>query len=242
MKFRNTFLSALSPASMTSLLPHLQEVALFCGERLGEAGDAPPSIYFPSNSAISIMTSMQDGREVETASIGYDGVAGLLPALVDGAIASRMCVQIGGGAFSLPAPRFRDAADKDPTLLALALRSVMVSSEQAEQSAACHALHPLTARLARWLLLCQDRVNRSRMDLTQDELGVMASAMRSSISQIASEFKEKGLIRYSRGHMEILNSQGLEKLACECHLHDRARRDALSFANTARHSPHPVAA
>ncbi len=232
MQFRNAFLSAMGASDMAALFPHLQEVALFGGESLGEADEAPRSVYFPSNSAISIVTVMLDGREVETASIGYDGAAGLLPALTETAPASRMIVQIGGGAIVLPASRLREQVNQSPALLELVLRSVMALSGQAEQSAACYALHPLTARLARWLLVCEDRVNRSQMELTQDHLGVMAGALRSSVSQVASEFKDLGFIRYSRGHMEILDRQGLESRACECYRHDRARRDALYVAGS----------
>jgi len=214
----------MDAADMTALFPYLQEIALFGGESLGEAGDVPRNVYFPSNSAISIVTVMLDGREVETASIGYDGAAGLLSALTQTAPASRMFVQIGGGAIVVPAERLREQVGRNPALLALVLRSVMALSDQAEQSAACYALHHLTPRLARWLLVCEDRVNRSHLDLTQDQLGVMAGALRSSVSLVASQFKDLGLIRYSRGHMEILDRAGLERQACECYRHDRARR------------------
>jgi CRP-like cAMP-binding protein len=231
MQFRNTFLSAMGPADMSALFPYLQEIALFGGDRLCEAGDAPKSVYFPSNSAISVVTIMRDGREVETSSIGYDGVAGLLPALTEIAAKSRMSVQIGGGAISLPASRLRERVKQSPALTSQTLHSLMVQSMQAERSAACHALHPLNARLARWLLICEDRVNRSQMELTQDHLGVMTGALRSSISLIASEFKELGLIRYSRGHIEILDREGLESRACECYGHDQAMRDGPATAD-----------
>jgi CRP-like cAMP-binding protein len=236
MYFRNAFLSAMDGADMAALFPHLREIALFGGESLSEAGDAPQFVYFPSNSAISIVTVMKDGREVETTSIGYEGAAGLLPAVTETVAASRMCVQIGGGAITLPAHRLREQLGRSPALLGLVMRSVMGLSSQAEQAAACYALHHLTARLARWLLVCEDRTNRAHMDLTQDHLGVMAGALRSSISLIASEFKDMGLIRYSRGHMEILDRRGLEGRACECYRHDRARRDALAMAE-----PQPAA-
>lgn len=234
MRFRNAVLSSMDTTDMAALFPYLQEIALFGGEVLGEVGEAATWVYFPSNSAVSMVTILLDGREVETASIGYDGAAGLLPALTETAFASRMFVQIGGGAIALPASRLRDRVKQSPALLSLVLRSVMALSVQAEQSAACYALHPLTARLARWLLVCEDRVNRSQMELTQDHLGVMAGALRSSISVIASEFKNQGLIRYSRGHMEILDHPGLEKWACECYRHDRARQQALAVTVSPR--------
>ena len=232
MQFRNTFLSAMAADDMSALFPHLQEVALFEGDRLCEVGGAPTSVYFPSNSAISVVTVMRDGREVETSSIGCEGVAGLLPALTQIAANSRMSVQIGGGAVALPAERLRERVGQSLALTSQVLRSLMVQSLQAERSAACHALHPLNARLARWLLICEDRVNRSQMELTQDHLGVMTGALRSSISLVASEFKDLGLIRYSRGHIEILDRQGLEARACECYGNDRTIRDAQLAADS----------
>jgi len=230
MQFRNAFLSAMDPADLADLFPFLKEIALFGGDRLGEPGELVESIYFPSNSSISIVTVMSDGRDVETASIGYEGAAGLLPALTHIPPATRMYVQIGGGAISVPADRLSARAHQSPSLMALILRWAQVRSALAEQSAACCALHHLPARLARWLLVCQDRVDRSHMMLTQDHMGVMAGALRSSISLIASEFKAQGLIRYSRGHLEIIDRPGLERQACECYHADRNSGGVLTLA------------
>jgi CRP-like cAMP-binding protein len=231
MQFRNTFLSAINAADMAELFGSLKEVALFGGDTLSEPGKKIASVYFPSSSAISIVSIMADGRDVETASIGYEGVAGLLPALTHTAPSTRMFVQIGGGAISLPADKFSARAQQSPSLMALILRFAQARTAQAEQSAACYALHPLAARLARWLLICEDRVDRSSMMLTQDDMGVMAGALRSSISQTASEFKEKGLIRYSRGHLEILDRPGLEHRACECYRTARSRLHDLALCS-----------
>jgi CRP-like cAMP-binding protein len=230
MQFRNAILTAMGAADLAVLFPDLKEVALFGGESLGEPHSLSPWVYFPSNSAISIVSVMSDGREVETASIGYSGAAGLLPALTRVAPACRMLVQIGGGAITIPADQLRNQAERSPGLMSLVLRSVQALSAQAERSAACCALHHLSSRLARWLLICEDRVDRPQMELTQDHMGVMTGALRSSVSLAASEFKEMGLIRYSRGHLEIIDRPGLERCACECYARDRARREPISTA------------
>jgi CRP-like cAMP-binding protein len=226
MQFRNAFLAAMTADDMAELSPFLREIALFGGEILSEPHQRISSVYFPSNSTISIVTTMSDGRDVETVSIGCESVAGLLPAVTHIAPTTRMRVQIGGGAISLPADRLSGRAAQSPALMALILRFAQDRSAQAEQSAACYALHPLPSRLARWLLICEDRVDRSTMLLTQDEMGVMAGALRSSISMLASEFKQQGLISYSRGHLQILDRPRLEAQACECYAADRARRIA----------------
>ena len=225
MQFRNAFLSALPADDMANLSPFLREIALFGGEILAEPGAPIRSVYFPSNSTISIVTIMSDGKDVETVSIGCESVAGLLPAVTRIAPTTRTRVQIGGGAVSLP-DKLRDRASQSPPLMALILRFAQDRAAQAEQSAACFALHSLPSRLARWLLICEDRVDRSTMLLTQDEMGVMAGALRSSISMLASDFKQQGLISYSRGHLQILDRPGLEARACECYRVDRARRVA----------------
>jgi CRP-like cAMP-binding protein len=230
MEFRNAFLSAMNADDLTALFPFLKEIALFGGETLCEPGQPMRSVYFPSSSAISIVAVMRDGRDVETASTGYEGVAGLLPALTHVAPLTRMFVQIGGGAISLPAERLDARARQSPALMDLILRFAQAGAAQAEQSAACYALHHLPARLARWLLLCADRVDRSTMMLTQDDMGVMAGALRSSISVTASEFKQMGLIRYTRGQVEILDRPGLERRACECYGINRTSRDELPHA------------
>src|SRR5580658_2224396 len=230
MQFRNAFLAAMAADDMAELSPFLREIALFGGEILSEPGALISSVYFPSNSAISIVTIMSDGRDVETVSVGCESVAGLLPAVTHIAPTTRMRVQIGGGAVSLPAERLRARAAQSAPLMTLILRSAQDQSAQAEQSAACYALHSLPSRLARWLLICEDRVERSTMLLTQDEMGVMAGALRSSISMLASDFKRQGLISYSRGHLQILDRPRLEAQACECYAADRARRIANNAA------------
>lgn len=230
MRFRNAFLSQVSADDHAELSPFLREIALFGGEILSEPNTPITSVYFPSNATISIVAVMSDGREVETLPIGCEGVAGLLPAVTHTAPATRMRVQIGGGAISLPADRLRAQAQRSAPLMALILRFAQDRAAQAEQSAACCALHPLPSRLARWLLICEDRVDRSTLLLTQDEMGAMAGALRSSISMLASDFKQQGLISYSRGHLQILDRPRLEAQACECYAADCARRNANALA------------
>jgi CRP-like cAMP-binding protein len=226
MRFRNAFLSQMAADDQAELFPFLREIALFGGEVLSDPNAPITSVYFPSNSTISIVTIMSDGREVETVSIGCESAAGLLPAVTHTAPTTCMRVQIGGGAISLPADKLCARAHRSAPLMALILQFAQDRSAQAEQSAACYALHSLPSRLARWLLVCEDRVDRSTMLLTQDEMGVMAGALRSSISMLASDFKRQGLISYSRGHLQILDRPRLEAQACECYAADRARRIA----------------
>jgi CRP-like cAMP-binding protein len=118
---------------------------------------------------------------------------------------------------SLPAAKLNAEAYRNPRFMDLVLQFVQAGLEEAKRCVACNALHRLPARLARWLLVSQDRVDRPLMMLTQDNMSMMTGALRSSISMTAGEFKQAGLITYSRGHVEILDRDRLERRACECY-------------------------
>jgi CRP-like cAMP-binding protein len=223
VQHRNILLSLMDPADLEQLSPFLRETPLYAGQRLYEPGDDVDLVYFPSSCSIAVFTVTADGHCVETASIGFEGAAGLLPAISRQGSPARMIVQIGGGAVALPASSLRERVECSATLTRTILAFFQAAVAQAQQSIACGLVHHLRARLARCLLVCEDRVGRATIQLTQDEMGLMAGALRSSISLAASEFKDAGLIRYSRGHLEILDRAGLEDVACGCY---RARRFA----------------
>jgi CRP-like cAMP-binding protein len=228
MSPRNSFLSMLDSGDSEYLSPFLSEVALNDGQSLGEPGDATERVYFPSSCAISSVAILTDGRAVETASVGYDGVAGLANTMAQEVQSTRMIALIGGGAFTMPAAVLRERADHSLPLAHLILKFLHAAVEHAEHSATCHAAHQLPARLARWLLICQDRVNRPVIPLTQDGMGMMCWALRSSVSLAASELKDAGLIRYTRGQVAILDRGGLERIACECYRADLSGRKHLA--------------
>jgi CRP-like cAMP-binding protein len=232
MQFRNIFLSSMDTCDLEALSPHLRETTLFRGQALSASGDVVRSVYFPSSSAIGIAAVMSDGRAVQTATIGYENVAGLLPGLTQVACPSRMFVQIGGGSISLPADKLCAQAAASPALMGLILRFAQARAAQAEQTAACNALHSLSGKLARWILICDDRVDQPTMTLTQDDMAVMCGALRSSISVTAGEFKRDGLIQYRRGLIEILDRPRLERQACECYASDYASWGHLSPAGS----------
>jgi CRP-like cAMP-binding protein len=219
--FRNHVLNSLNSADLAALTSSLQEVALGAGQLLCDAGDLPDSVYFPSNCVISTVTLLRDGRAFEVSSAGYEGVANLFPILTGIPPQTRTFVQIPGTAFRLPAPVLRAHLDLNPSMMKHVLAYLQINHAQAERTIACNAVHPLPARLARWLLISNDRVDIPVMALTQDYMCVMAGALRSSISLTASGFKRDGLVTYSRGQIKILDRPGLEKRACECYQSDQ---------------------
>jgi len=219
--FRNAFLSALGPADLAALMPALREVVLGVGQVLCEAEELPEFTYFPSSAVISVVTLLQDGRAFEVSSVGYEGVTGLFPALTGLPAQTRTFVQIPGTAFRLAVADLRAQLEASPGLETQVLAYLQISAALAERSIACNAVHPLSARLARWLLISQDRVNQPIMALTQDYMCVMTGALRASISLAASAFKRDGLIAYKRGQVELLDRAGLEGRACECYRGDQ---------------------
>jgi len=217
VQHRNLLLSVIEPVDLAELSPFLREMPLYAGQTLCEPGDPVDLVYFPSSCSIAVITVTTDGHDVETASVGFEGAAGVLPAISGVASPSRLQVQIGGGAVALAASSLRDQVHRSAALMNAVLLFAQADTVQTHQTAACCAVHHLRARLARCLLTCEDRVGRSTIVLTQDDMGLMAGALRSSISLTASEFKDAGLIRYSRGRVEILDRSGLERAACSCY-------------------------
>lgn len=227
MEFRNYLLRALSAADRQAIIPHLAEVSLERGQSLFEPGDPVEQVFFPSNAVLSIATVMRDGRSVESSTIGHESATPLLWALSGGCSRARIFAQIGGAAIRIPAATLRAKAAESPALMALLVRHAASLNFQAEQGVACNILHDAPARLARWLLMTQDRTGNRSLPLKQEHMSVMTGVQRTTISAVANQLRGAGLIRFSRGNVEILDRPGLEAAACECYQTVRAEFDEL---------------
>ncbi|MDB5439453.1 MAG: transcriptional regulator, Crp/Fnr family [Caulobacteraceae bacterium] len=217
MRFRNFLLAALNAADLADLQPRLSELTLSRGQVLFEPGDSVDTLYFPGSACISVVTAMEDGKEVETTTIGRESVVGLVDAMAGKPTRSRIFTQIGGGAMSLPATVYRARMRASPSLNQLSWRHARANAFQAERGVACNIAHPANGRLARWLLMTHDRTGGERFDLTQDYMAVMAGVQRTTVSQIANQFKKMGIIDYSRGGVVIRDRPALIRQACECY-------------------------
>jgi CRP-like cAMP-binding protein len=221
---RNLFLSRLDASQYSALAPDLHSVRLATGQSLHEAGQAVRNVYFPINAIVSVVTVMRDGREIECATHGYESVTGAIPALTGKPGHARVFVQISGGAVKMDAAQLREHVAADPALLRALLRHVQDDIAQAEQTAACNAIHLAKQRLARWLLLTDDRLDGSVVNLTQDYLAVMLGVQRTTVSALASDLKAEGVIDYHRGRIEIVDRAALEAMSCECYETGRLRQ------------------
>jgi CRP-like cAMP-binding protein len=209
------------------LRPHLEPVELVHEAVLFEPGDIVDRVYFPHTGIISLVIALSSGELIEAAMIGRDSMLGGSAAL-DGLISlNKAIVQLGGTGEALEVGRFRDVADKRPDFRTTLLRHEQALLAQAQQSAACNAVHKVEARLARWLLRSRDLSGSDKLLLTQEFLAQMLGAQRSSVSPAANTLQQAGLIHYRRGRVEIIDLEGLRDAACECYGTVKAQYDRL---------------
>jgi DNA-binding transcriptional regulator YhcF (GntR family) len=155
----------------------------------------------------------------------------------DGAISlNDAMVQLPGSTFTLELPHFRAAAEKSALFREALVRQEQVLLIQAQQSAACNAYHTVEARLSRWLLRMHDLFDGDSLPLTQGFLAQMIGVRRNSVSLVANTLQQAGLIRYSRGHIDIANLEGLKETACECYETVKSRCDILFDVDFHRHT------
>jgi CRP-like cAMP-binding protein len=213
----NLLLASLSPSDAVALQPHLTSVHLEQQHILVEAGDAITGVYFPTSAVISIVVCLSTGELVEAAMIGRDGVVGASASLDGNISLSRMIVQLAGGAMMCSLDGLRSAAMQSQSLLSLLIRHEQTLYAQAQQSAACMASHHVEARLCRWLLRSRDLSGSDTLPFTQEFLAEMLGVGRTSVTVVAHTLQQAGMVKYSRGKIQITNLDGLQEAACECY-------------------------
>jgi CRP-like cAMP-binding protein len=184
---------------------------------LFEPGESIADIYFPHTGLISLLIVGRDGGAIETATIGREGAVGLHAGLGGRRSFTRAIAQIGGRFSTIQAPRFEHIAGSSEPIRDLILRYTEVLWAEAQQSAACNAAHGAEARMCRWLLQCADRTGSDELPLKQEFLAQMLGVRRTTVTLIAQSVQEKGLIKYRRGRIELLDRNGLAESACECY-------------------------
>jgi len=224
---RNRLLAALPPKDFSLIASDLKDIDLAQGVVLQEAGEPVEHVYFPQTGMISLLAVMQDGREVETATVGREGGVGTITGLGSRVSPHRSVVQIEGSASRIPAAKFQAAVNASAAIRDIAVRYSDSLMMMVQQSAGCNALHNLESRLCRWLLQTRDRNDSNQIPLTQEFLAQMLGVRRTTLTLIAQGLQSDGLIRYRRGHIEIVNRSGLEARACECYGVIRRQSEAV---------------
>jgi CRP-like cAMP-binding protein len=224
---RNRLLRRLSSSSYARLSTDLETLRAEVNHPVWEPNEPIRWVYFPRGCVISLVINFSEGRPVEAATIGRDGVAGAQLALGVESSSTHAYGQVPGDTARITAPRFRDALARDGTLAELVRLYAQHLYDQTAQSAACNRKHVTIARCARWLLMTHDRVGADEFQLTQEFLAQMLGVRRPSVTVAAGLLQSAGLISYRRGRIRIADRAGLEQGACECYETVRQEFDRL---------------
>lgn len=214
---RNRLLLALSPDALAALLPRMQPVSLPLRQILARPGRPFEAIYFIEGGWVSMVAGTEEGGSAEVGLIGREGMFGAsLIGGVDTCFVDTY-VQANATASRMDAGIFRREVESHPELRALLFRYNEAMHAQSMQTAACNGRHVVQQRFAKWLLMGHDRVDGDELPLTQDFLALMLCVRRSTVSETARPLQKAGAIRYSRGHITVLDRGRLEQTACDCY-------------------------
>jgi CRP-like cAMP-binding protein len=214
---QNALLAALPREGYAQLLPGLEPVVFALGDIVYEPGGHLNYVYFPTSAIVSMVYTLENGATVEMGLVGKEGVVGIALFMGGETTPNRGIVQLAGEAYRLQAKRLKEEFKRAGALQLLLLRYTQALITQIAQTAVCNRLHPLEQRLCRRLLLCADRVSADELPMTQELVSHMLGAQRESVTVAAGHLQDQGLIRYARGHITLLNREGLEAAVCECY-------------------------
>ena len=213
----NGFLAALSADDFEFIRPRLRTVEIRQSDVLVQFGQPFKQVYMPHSGIISVVVRLTEGERVEIAMVGHDSMLGAFSTLGDPNSLGEAFVLLEGVASVLDVDHLQAAINRSIALRAILVRHGQALFAQAQQSVACNAFHAVERRLARCLLRVRDLSGSDAFILTQEMLAEMIGARRNSVSLVANALQRAGLIHYSRGHMQILNLDGLKKTSCECY-------------------------
>jgi CRP-like cAMP-binding protein len=216
-QIHNHILLALPSDERAIILPKLEFVPLPITTVLNEAGDPIKYVFFIDDGLASILATVNHSKSVEVGLCSKEGFVGLALAAGFASSPTRVLMQVAGSAFRMSAADFTAALPQCPKLAAALQRFAQEMGLQSSQVAACNRLHEVEERLARWLLMSQDRLGGSQVNLTQDFLAHMLGTRRASVTVAAGILQKAGLITYKRGHVKIKSRERLEKASCDCY-------------------------
>jgi CRP-like cAMP-binding protein len=213
----NRLLAALPPEDYERLLPQLQQVSFSLGEVVYEFGGHLDYVYFPTDSIISLLYTMENGTSAEMGLTGNDGVVGIALFMGGGTMPNRAVVQSGGTAIRMKAKLLQDEFARGGKFQQLLLRYTQALITQISQTAVCNRLHSVEQQLCRWLLLSHDRVKADELIMTQELIADMLGVRREGVTVAAGQLQDVGAISYVRGHIKIRDRKKLEQTVCECY-------------------------
>jgi CRP-like cAMP-binding protein len=218
----NRLLDRLDSDDFLRLAPLLETVSLPERQPLYQENDALVHVLFPTSGVLSLTIGTEEGREIEVASVGNEGMVGVMAALGLDTVPVRVLSQVPGQTLRMPVRAFQRAVGRVPQLDHVVRRYIAFCLRAGNQLTACNALHDAASRLCRWLLMAHDRVGSDRFPLTQEFLAEMLGVRRQTVTLLARALQTGGVVTYRRGVLQIVNRAGLEDAACECYQGIRA--------------------
>lgn len=213
----NKILLALPKGEYSAISSKMEYVSLPAPTLLNEIGKPIKFVFFLNDGLASVLSIMADGKTVEVGLTGKEGFVGILLSAGLSSSPTRVIMQIGGSGFRIAAKDLAVALPQAPVLAASLQRFAREMALQASQVAACNRLHDIDERLARWLLMSQDRLGGDIVPLTQEFLAHMLGTRRASVTVAAGHLQKAGIITYKRGSVKIENRSQLEGATCECY-------------------------
>jgi CRP-like cAMP-binding protein len=233
----NRILAGLGKADRAVIDAHIESVDLKRGDIVIHAGEQVQWAYFPNiGTVLSLCTVLEDGRTVEAATVGCEGVIGGVVSCGTRPAFANALVQIAGNSSRVPVRIIENLKDTSPGFRRLFDRYADFLFAQSLQSVACTAFHSLEQRLCRWLLTTQDRVGTEHLPLTQEALAEMIGVQRTTVSTVSRQLRERGLVSFRHGQIEIMDRSGLERAACTCYEDVERFRKAVTSNIVGAHS------
>jgi CRP-like cAMP-binding protein len=223
----NRLIGRLPEADYQRWLPQLEWVDMPLGQVMYESGRALSHVYFPTTAIVSLLYVMEDGASAEIAVVGNEGLVGIALFMGGETTPSRAVVQSAGQGWRLRARMVKDEFERLGPVMHLLLRYTQALITQMAQTAVCNRHHSLDQQLCRWLLLSLDRLGGNELVMTQELIANMLGVRREGVTEAALKLQRRGLIRYQRGHISVLDRAGLERCTCECYAVVKMEYDRL---------------
>ena len=230
----NRLLGLLPPKDFARLRPHLQRIPLEYRQMLYSANRPIGFVYFIETGVGSLVNTMNNGDAAEVGTIGNEGIVGLPVVLGDSRAPTNVYVQVPGAGFRMKASLFAKEMARSASMQTVMLHYAHAFFNQVAQSAACNQFHSIEQRCCRWLLMTRDRMQSDDFLLTQEFLAMMLGVQRTGVTAVAGTLQRKGLIRYKRGKVTIVDGAGLKHRSCECYGVSKREFDRLLGDGQAR--------
>jgi CRP-like cAMP-binding protein len=223
----NSLLEALPGADLRRVLAACETIELEFADLLYKPGERLAHVYFPTSSYISLIIPIEPSSSLEVSLVGNEGMFGIPLVLGVDSSSVRAVVQGAGSALRMEAAPFRRELGRSPALQREIDRYICVQMSHLAQTAACTRFHVVEARLARWLLMTQDRAHADTFHITQEYLAGMLGVRRVGVTKAAGALQKRSLIHYSRGNITVLDRRGLKEASCGCYKADQESYDRI---------------